>query len=346
MVKVSVVIPTYNRLDQLKQVIAALQQQNYPIDDFEVVIVSDGCTDGTEAYLAQYTKPLKLQVLTQQNQGPAASRNLGASRAQGDIILFIDDDVVPTPNLIREHLKVHQENGEDIIALGPMLSPPVAQLSPWSHWEQEMLMKQYSAMDDGKWEPSARQFYTGNSSLSRQHLIDSGGFDISFRRAEDVELAYRLELKGLRFIYNPEAIGYHYSIRSFESWSKTPYVYGKNDVTFHHQKGHDWILPTIYKEYQKRHRITRTVVRSCMDRPVLTKWLIRLLKFIALTSYQSFFKAASVAACSGIFNLRYYQGVSDGLGGRAVFFRELYRFRHPGNPGQWRKPGKNPKQAK
>jgi len=64
---------------------------------------------------------------------------------------------------------------------------------PWVRWEQEMLMKQYKALLRKDWPATARQFYTGNASVRRSHIVAAGGFDEGFRRAEDVELAYRLD---------------------------------------------------------------------------------------------------------------------------------------------------------
>ena len=71
------------------------------------------------------------------------------------------------------------------------------------------LEKQYNAVRAGRWTANARQFYTGNASMSRVLFIRSGGFDESFRRAEDVELAYRLEKEGVQFEMNLDAIGFH-----------------------------------------------------------------------------------------------------------------------------------------
>ena len=82
--------------------------------------------------------------------------------------------------------------GQTTVVMGPMLTPNDFAMPAWVAWEQAMLMKQYDDMNAGNWQPTARQFYTGNTSLARQHLIQTGGFDTSFRRGEDVELAYRL----------------------------------------------------------------------------------------------------------------------------------------------------------
>ncbi len=201
MIHLSVVLPTYNRLDRLRRVLHALESQTYPADKFEVLVISDGSTDGTDTYLQSVETALHLRPLSQPNQGPAQARNQGVASAVGSIILFIDDDVVPAPQLITEHLSMHQNYGDQLVVIGPMLSPPRFQMAPWVAWEQDQLAKQYGDMQAGQWQPTARQFYTGNSSVARHHVIEAGGFDPAFRRAEDVELAYRLKDRGLRFVF-------------------------------------------------------------------------------------------------------------------------------------------------
>ena len=110
--------------------------------------------------------------------------------------------------MLEEHARSHHEAGRDVVVLGPLLTPEGFEMAPWVRWEQEMLMKQYSAMLRGDWPATARQFYTGNASLRRSHILAAGGFDEGFRRAEDVELAYRLANNGLEFVFNIQAAGH------------------------------------------------------------------------------------------------------------------------------------------
>lgn len=321
--EISVVIPTYNRLQSLKRVLSALEKQTYPFEKFEVRVVCDGSTDGTIEYLENLRTPLNLFPVQQPNGGAASARNLGLQLAQGDIVLFLDDDVVPAPQLIAEHARLFHEHGMNIIVLGPMLSPEGFQYSPWVQWEQDMLVKQYEAMQQNKWAPTGRQFYTGNSSVARRFLLETGGFDPTFKRAEDVELAYRLAEKGLTFIFNPQAAGYHYAERSFSSWTSTPYAYGKNDVIFHEKKAQTWLIPTIRKEFPTRHPLTRRLVKLCLDRPFFSQVTIGLLKRIGTISYRLNRVRLSNLSFSAIFNLRYYQGMADQLGGREKFFESM-----------------------
>lgn len=315
--QLSVVIPTYNRLGRLKNVLMALEAQTYPREGFEVIVVSDGSNDGTHDYLANLQPRFQLRPVIQSNQGPAAARNNGIAHATGDIVVFLDDDVVPMPNFLAEHLATHRQY-PDTVVLGPMLSPHDFQLSPWVNWEQEMLMKQYRALELGKWRPTARQFYTGNSSLARAHLVAVGGFDQRFRRAEDLELGYRLARRQLQFRFNFKAIGYHYAERSFQSWIEIPYSYGRSDILFD-RAGETWIIPVLRKEFETRHALIRLLVRLCLDRFTLSRLVLAGLKGVALRTYPLGWRKSSQFALSAMFNMRYYQGVADELGGRQRF---------------------------
>lgn len=326
---VSIVIPTYNRLESLKRVLSALEQQTVPSDTFEVVVVSDGATDGTHEYLCALNKPYSLKYVFQPNQGVAVARNNGIANASGQFILFLDDDVVPTPELVSEHLRYHEIYGTNVVVIGPMLSPPEYTMSPWVRWEQEKLAGQYQEMQEEKWQPTARQFYTGNTSLARRWLSKDQCFDPSFRRAEDVELAFRLADRGVCFVFNPRAIGYHYAERSLNSWLAIPYAYGCNDVIFTYQKGRPGLLGLIFTEFYQRHPLIQASIRLCLDRPNLSravnKALITVLNWEMRVGMKGKSKGTRLTslACSWLFNLQYYQGIADGLQGRAVFLEGL-----------------------
>lgn len=319
MIDVTVVLPTYNRLSRLQQVLAGLEAQTYPRDRFEVVVVSDGSSDGTNEFLRQVETLLQLTPLVQPNQGAAAARNQGIAAATGNYILFVDDDVVPAPQLIQEHRRMHACHGDNIVVIGPMLSPPGFEMSPWVRWMQERLAEQYAAMVGGAWAPTARQFYTGNASLARAHLVAQGGFDTAFRRAEDVELAYRLAEKGIQFLFNPDAIGYHFEERSFASWMSIPYAYGRNDVIFSREKGQPWLLERVLIEFEGRHPLVRGLTLLCLDRPQITNRITALLHKTLLLGKRLNIPTVDRFACSCLFNLQHYQGIADEMGGRASF---------------------------
>src|SRR4051812_39873253 len=180
--RISVVIPTFNRRPRLARVLAGLDRQTMSPDRFELVVVDDGSSDDTLTWLASNrARAYPVNVVSQKNGGPSTARNRGVAEARGELILFLDDDVEPTPVLIAEHLKSHDAE-PDVVVMGPMASlDHYAQ--PWVKWEQEKLEAQYAAMKRGDWEPTFRQFWTGNASLARAHLLGAGGFNTSFARA-------------------------------------------------------------------------------------------------------------------------------------------------------------------
>ena len=319
----SVVVPTYNRLGRLRHVITALEQQAYPSDAYEVIVISDGSTDGTDAYLEELRSTMRLRWFPQANRGPAAARNAGVQKAGGEFIVFIDDDVVPEPQLLGEHARSHHEAGQDVVVLGPMLTPEGFEMAPWVRWEQEMLMKQYRALLRGDWPATARQFYTGNASLRRNHILSAGGFDEGFRRGEDVELAYRLANKGLGFVFNFQAVGMHFAERSFRAWLDAAYTYGHNDVIFARDRNQKWLLSAIRQEFRDRHFLIQSLVRKCRGRPWLTWIASSALKHTADAA--TLLRASDIErrAYSGLFNLQYYNGLFNELNDVHFLFKDL-----------------------
>src|SRR6266568_2649599 len=86
-VRFSIIIPTYERRDLVRRMVAALADQTH--DDFEVIVVVDGSTDGTAAALRELGFSFPLSVLEQTNLGAAAARNAGVAAAGGELFLFL-----------------------------------------------------------------------------------------------------------------------------------------------------------------------------------------------------------------------------------------------------------------
>jgi GT2 family glycosyltransferase len=315
---VSVVMPTYNRVDQLRAALTGLAGQQGLAQQLEVVVVSDGSTDGTDEYLSSSAVPLPVVALSQPNAGPAAARNRGVDAARGALVLFVDDDTVAEPDLVSAHLRRHSSPDDDLVVVGPMLTPDDYAISPWVQWEQDMLTKQYDAMRDGVYEATARQFYTGNASVARRHVVDAGGFDPAFRRAEDVELAYRLADRGIRFTFDPTAVVHHYAERSFASWLGAAYAYGRNDVVFGRDQRRTWLLEAIAREFQDRNVLVRALTHTCLPRR-------RLDALASATLARSARLCGRLGAgrplFSAVYNLAYYRGMADELGGADVLLR-------------------------
>lgn len=320
--QVSVIIPTYNRIARIKRVVEALERQTYPREAFEIIVVSDGSTDGTDDFLRSIAALGRLKPIFQPNGGPAVARNTGIRAAIGDLIVFIDDDVVPAPGFLRAHVEIHGAASREVAAIGPLLTPTDVRLSPWIEWEQAMLEKQYEAMAEGKWCPTARQFYTGNASIKRELLVAVGGFDEKFRRAEDVELAYRLAERGIGFIFSLEPAAYHYAERSFASWMATARAYGRNDAIFARDRGQDWLIPTVREEFRLRKRPLRIFITACLRSTLLAGLGLASMRGVAAAAGWSGLRKIAGAAYSAVFGLAYYQAFVEELGEPDLLFRQ------------------------
>jgi len=317
---ISVVVPTFNRLPRLKQVLEALAHQSLDMGLFEVIVVSDGSTDGTDEFLDGAT-PLPIVHVRQDNAGPGAARNHGVRMARGRLVLFIDDDVVATPTLVEKHLRAHGESASTVV-IGPMSNAPGFKYTPWVAWEQAKLYKQYRAMHDGEYAASFRQFYTGNASVPKELFLRAGGFDTTFRRAEDIELSYRLDQLGATFIFDETAIAHHFAERSFASWLAAADAYGRNDVTFARDHDQRWLLPALASEFKERSVFTRFLVRVCMTRPRLAAFTSRALK--AVGGAQWMVPKVASLALSGLYGLTYYRSAGAEYGDPAEFRALLF----------------------
>jgi len=210
-VEVSVVIPTFNRLEALAEVLQGLEfQQAAPA--FEVVVVDDGSSDGTSSWLRSRTFNLPLRVLTQENRGPAAARNTGVAVAQGPWVAFLGDDTVPSPGWLAAHREAHRRHGDDlhVAVLGYTGWHSRMRLNPFLRYVNEHgLQFGYALIKDPEDVPF-NFFYTSNISLSRDILL-AEPFDLRFPYAawEDIEVAYRMKKRGLRMVYEKTATVAH-----------------------------------------------------------------------------------------------------------------------------------------
>src|SRR6266511_2209068 len=121
--KVSIIIPTYNRRDSLEQCLRSLAAQSFSADEFEIIVVADGCTDATEELLCSFNPTCAFRWLAQPNQGAAAAQNAGVAAANGDTVIFIDDDIVCSPELVAAHHEAHA-GGKRMVVLGPVVLHP------------------------------------------------------------------------------------------------------------------------------------------------------------------------------------------------------------------------------
>jgi len=212
----SVVIPTHNRAPLLDRVLESFARQTAGRSSFEVVLVDDGSTDDTEAVSSAYTDRLDIRYLRIDAAGTGAAKNAGIAVARAPLILLADDDDVAAPDLVAEHLRVHEANpGTEVGVLGYTTWDPALPTTELMHFVTEAggFLWSYRALRDGD-VLDFHHFWSGRVSVKRKILLESGGFDTQLVALEDVELGYRLFGRGLRLVFTRRAV--NYMLRSFD----------------------------------------------------------------------------------------------------------------------------------
>ena len=203
---VSVVIPTYNRLPILRKCLFALENQILieEITDYEIVIVDDGSTDGTIDWLKNNRQHFPhLRLFEQNHGGPALGRNLGVDNSNGDLIVFIDSDLVVDKYFLGHHVKSLIRAWRKLGNRKCFTYGSVINTSNFNNPNSEPFKIQ-----DLSW----AYFATGNVAIDKSVLEEAGLFDSSFCLYgwEDLELGERLRNMGVKLIKCPKAIGYHW----------------------------------------------------------------------------------------------------------------------------------------
>ena len=194
--EITVGLCSRNRKETLREVLLSLSDQSIHADRYEVVVIDDGSTDGTGEMIAELDTPYRLTYGYQEHAALATARNHGIRLSKGEIMLYIDDDVLADHHLLEEHLKTHGEHKRCVV-------------NGWVNHVTEAKIpdKPKFTMAD----ISTSFFWTSNVSVRLDHLHEAGMFDESFKEYgwEDQELGLRLMAIGLVRKTNYKAIGYH-----------------------------------------------------------------------------------------------------------------------------------------
>jgi len=234
---ISIVIPTFNRKDTLRMVLTSLDEQNFPSDLYEIIVVDSNSTDGTEEMVKSLHLKPSLRFISQENRGRSGARNSGIKKAEGEIILFTDADIIASPDLLKEHAGFHKKYpGEAVIGLEVQVSSieEYEYVKKYPDRRQEMHPHNRKKL-------SWLYFMTGNASVRRDKLIESGMFDECFQDYgwEDIELGYRLARRGVHINYARSAVNYHLHPVSLEKKCDIMKKAGQSAVKFY-RKHKDW----------------------------------------------------------------------------------------------------------
>ncbi|MBV8151044.1 MAG: glycosyltransferase family 2 protein [Candidatus Eremiobacteraeota bacterium] len=226
-VDISVVVPTYNRIKELRRVVPSLLEQDLAAERYEVIVADSNSSDGTAEFLRDAAR---VRHLTGAFSGRSAARNAGIAAARGTIVLFNDSDIIASRDLLSRHLARHEQRRCAV----------VGQEVQVRSWDDYVAKRDHPELRRPLHPASRRRlswlyFLTGNASVRRADLEKVGGFDESFTGYghEDLELGYRLEQAGIPIVYEPQAVNYHWQDVGYEDQKGKMELAGRSTVRFY-----------------------------------------------------------------------------------------------------------------
>jgi glycosyltransferase involved in cell wall biosynthesis len=233
-------VVSYNRASLITHCINRLLNQRYR--DYEVILVDDGSTDDTKKLMSKINDVRFNYLINCEKRGQPFSRNKGIKNSKGEIIIFVDSDVLVNRNFIRDHIRLHEKN-DKLIVQGMV-----------RHIKRIEDFGKFTLLIDGL---CLSGIITQNVSIKRKYLIEVGGFDESFGDTMgymDVEIGRRLRSLGLKVIYAwKKCRAYH--IDGYETEERLKSVFrksyerGKNAVWFSKMYGSRVAFRHLKKNY-------------------------------------------------------------------------------------------------
>lgn len=263
----SIIVPTYQRRDLVCESLETLGALKY-VGAIEIIVVVDGSTDGTAAALGQLNLPFPMRIIEQPNAGAGAARNRGAVVAEGDILLFLDDDMIAEPDLVEQHARMYRDGADAVIGEIELDSK-----SPAGFVAEGM----------AKWLRSCRigneltpfDIFAPRLSVRCRVFRQIGGFDESFTAGsafaqEDADLGVKL-LAGFDVRHNPLAISRLRYIVSPREQMQRSIRKAAGDVRF--AVKHPALSKALWESNGLSRRVTRWVYRPLGRVPLLPKLL-------------------------------------------------------------------------
>jgi GT2 family glycosyltransferase len=212
----SIIIPTFNGSSRIGNCLDSLVKQTAG-RNVEILIVDDGSTDNTANVIRGHPS---LRLIVQANAGPASARNRGALEAEGEILLFTDDDCVPMPDWLEA-------------MLGPFKDPEVVGAKGIYRTHQRSLAARFVQIEyEDKYrlmagQPTIDFIDTYSAAFRRDRFLEMAGYDTSFpvACAEDIELSYRMSARGWKMTFAPAAIVYHTHPDTLSRYLKKKYKF-------------------------------------------------------------------------------------------------------------------------
>lgn len=224
----SVVIPTYNRPEQLYNCLSSLTHLEYDRTQFEIIVVDDGSKQELNETVKPFQNLFNLKLVRQNNAGPASARNRGAQISTGRFLAFTDDDCCPEEDWLQK-LEIAFAERPTVVVGGQTVNSLTQNI--FSIASQHIIDIGYEHCNSNF--QQARFFTSNNMAVPRELFLQLNGFDERFRTSEDREFCDRWLKSGLVMIYKPDIIIRHgHNMNLFRFW-RQHFEYGRGTCLFY-----------------------------------------------------------------------------------------------------------------
>lgn len=230
---ISVIIPTFNRIDVLKLCLNSILTQSVSSQNYEVIIVDDCSKDNTEEVCNRYVSEYHnvVYIRNQFNQGSATTRNNGIKISKGELLIFLDNDLIVNNDYIEQHIKIHRSYNFEKIAIVSNITyePEFLKQSNFGQYIQSRAIGYRSQrnMKGVDINDLAGNFFAGGgSSCQKKYVIQNGMFNQTLKKygLEDELFGYHFKKNGGKIIYQNDAKIIHYDKKISPRYWKVKYV--------------------------------------------------------------------------------------------------------------------------
>ena len=230
----SIIIPTFRRPEPLTRCLEAIAALEFPKDRFEVIVVDDGSDDPPSSMIASLDASVDAHLLCARHGGPASARNTGAQRARGRVLVFTDDDCVPTANWLMAIDRSMAVRDEPVAVGGRVVN--VLDDDVYAAASQGVVDFLYEYYGE---HPAPWRFFTSNNlAVPRHEFMEIGGFDEGFElaAAEDRDFCERWRAAGFELQYAADAVVGHAHKLDFARFNRQHFVYGRGAFDLHRSR--------------------------------------------------------------------------------------------------------------
>lgn len=227
--KYSVIIPVYNRPEEVEELLASLTLQAFT--EFEVIVVEDGSQITCKGIVDRYEHRLNIFYFEKPNSGPGLTRNFGAERANGEYFIFFDSDCIIPTNYFLEIDKELERNNVDAFGGPDRAHPSFTNVQKAINYSMTSFFTT-GGIRGGKRKLDKFHPRSFNMGISRVAFMASGGF-ANMRFGEDVDLSLRLIKNGFKTRLLPNAFVYHKRRTDFRKFFRQVFNSGKARINLH-----------------------------------------------------------------------------------------------------------------